>query len=52
MLAFWGRVLGTEELNAQLREQVTPLEEGLSILENTHLGTYLFGFWLMSWFFP
>jgi len=43
-------VLGTEELNARLREQVTRQEEGLSILENTRLGMYLFHFWLMSCF--
>ena len=46
------RVLGMEELNARLREQVTLQEEGHSILENTHLGLYLFSFWLMSWFLP
>ena len=40
-----------EESNAWLREQVTWQEEGLSILENTRLGMYLFCFWLMSWFF-
>ena len=44
-------MLGTEELNSRLREQVTRLEEGLSILENTRLGMYLFRFWLMSCFF-
>ena len=44
-------MLGTEESNAQLREQVTRQEEGLSILENTHLGMYLFRLWLMPWFF-
>ena len=42
MLALWGWVLGTKELNARLREQVTRQEEGLSILENTRLGMYLF----------
>ena len=42
MVALRGRVLGTEELNSRLREQVTRLEEGLSILENTRLGMYLF----------
>ena len=51
MLALWGRVLGMQELNARLREQVTQQEEGLSILENTRLGMYLFHFWLMSCFF-
>ena len=39
-----------EEVNVQLCEQVTRQEEGLSILENTHLGMYLFYFWLMSCF--
>ena len=51
VLALWGQVLGTEELNARLCEQVTRQEEGLSIFENTRLGMYLFCFWLMSWFF-
>ena len=41
-------MLGIEELNAWLREQVTQQEKGLSILENTHLGMYLFYFYLMS----
>ena len=44
-------MLRTEESNSRLREQVTRQEEGLSILENTRLGMYLFRFWLMSWFF-
>ena len=44
VLVLRGRVLGTEELNARLREQVTRQEEGLSIIENTCLGTYLFYF--------
>jgi len=44
-------VLGTKEANTRLREQVTRQEEGLSILENTRLGMYLFYFWLMSWLF-
>ena len=44
MLALRGQVMGTEEANARLREQVTRQEEGLSILENTHLGLYLFHF--------
>ena len=44
VLALRGRVLGTEELNAWLCELVTRQEEGLSILENTRLGTYLFCF--------
>ena len=36
--------MGTEEANARLCEQVTRQEEGLSILENTHVGMYLFYF--------
>ena len=50
VLALWGWVLGTEELNSQLCEQVTRQEEGLSILENTHLGTYPFYFWCLGFF--
>ena len=42
VLVLWGRVLGTEESNGQLCEQVTWQEEGLSILQNTHLGMYQF----------
>ena len=44
-------VLGAKESNARLHEKVTWQEEGLSILENTHLGMYLFRLWLMPWFF-
>ena len=44
-------MLGAEELNAQLLEKVTQQVEGLSILESTHLGMYLFHLWLMPWFF-
>ena len=44
MLALQGQVLRMEEGNARLRELVTQQEEGLSILENTHLGMYLFRF--------
>ena len=46
-----GQVLGVEELNARLLEKVTQQEEGLSILESTCLGMYLFHLWLMPWFF-
>ena len=42
MLVLRGWVLGTEELKAQLLKQVTRQEEGLFILENTHLSMYLF----------
>ena len=44
-------MLGVEESNARLLEKVTRQEEGLSILENTHLNMYLFHLWLMSRFF-
>ena len=44
-------MLGAEESNAQLLEKVTQQEEGLSILESTCLGMYLFHLWLMPWFF-
>ena len=47
VLALWGQVLGAKESNARLLEKVTRQEEGLSILENTHLGMYLFCLWLM-----
>ena len=40
-----------EESNARLLEKVTQQEEGLSILEGTHLNMYLFHLWLMSCFF-
>jgi len=51
VLTLQGRVLGTEESNARLLKKVTQQEEGLSILENTHLSMFLFCLWLMSWFF-
>ena len=47
MFALWGRVMGMEETNARLHEQVTQQAEGLSVLENSHLGTYLFYFFIM-----
>ena len=47
MLVLRGQVLGVEESNARLLEKVTQQEEGLSILENTRLGMYLFCLWLM-----
>ena len=43
--------MGTEEMNAQLCEQVTQQKEGLSILENIHLAMYLFYF-STCWFLP
>ena len=46
MLALWGRVMGTEEASARLREQVARQAGELSILENFHVGTYLFCFLL------
>ena len=51
VLALQGQVLGVEESNARLLKKVTQQEEGLSILEGTHLSMYLFRRWLMSWFF-
>ena len=42
--------MGTEEENARLREQVTRQVEGLSILENTCLGKYLFCFRRIGFF--
>ena len=42
VVALWGQMLGVEESNARLLDRVTQQEEGLSILESTHLGTYLF----------
>ena len=51
VLMLRGRVVGMEESNARLLTKVTRQEEGLSILENTHLGMYLFHLWLMPWFF-
>ena len=50
MLALWGQVMGTEEANARLREQVAEQAEGLSILENTFLGKYLFCFRRVGFF--
>ena len=51
VLELRGQVLGAKESNARLHEKVTWQEERLSILENTHLGMYLFRLWLMPWFF-
>ena len=42
--ALQGRVMGTKEANARLCKQVSQQAEGLSILENTRLGKYLFCF--------
>ena len=44
-------VLRVKESNTWLLEKVTRQEEGLSILENTRLSTYLLRLWLMPWFF-
>ena len=52
VLALQGQVLGAEESNVRLLEMVTQQDEGLSILENTWLSTYLLRLWLMPWFFP
>ena len=37
-----GQMLRVEESNARLLERMTRQEKGLSILESTHLCTYLF----------
>ena len=50
MVTLRGQVLGAEESNTCLLEKVAQ-QEGLSILESTRLGTYLFLLWLMPWFF-
>jgi len=50
VLTLRGQVLGVEDSNARLLEKVTQQEEGLSILESTCLGMYLFHLWLMPWF--
>ena len=42
VVALRGQMLRVEELNARLLYRVTWQEEGLSILENAHLGMYLF----------
>ena len=42
-----GQMLGAKESNTRLLKRVTSQEEGLSILESAHLGTYLFCPWLM-----
>ena len=51
VVTLWGPVLGAEESNARLLEKVTQQEEGLSILESTRLGMYLFHLQLMPWVF-
>ena len=50
MLALRGWVIGTEEANAWLCEQVTRHAEGLSILENIRVGKYLFCFRRVGFF--
>ena len=51
VLALRGQVMGTEEANARLCEQGARQAEGLSTLENSCLGTYLF-YCLLCWFLP
>ena len=51
MLALRGRVMGTEDASARLREQVARQAEDLSTLENFHVGTYLFCFSLLVFCF-
>ena len=51
VLVLWGRVMGTEEVNAWLCAQAARQVGELSVLENFHVGTYLFYF-LLCWFVP
>ena len=51
VLALRGRVMGTEEASARLREQVARQAEEFSTLENFHVGMYLFCF-SSCWFLP
>ena len=51
VLALRGRVMGTEEASARLREQVARQAEEFSTLENFRVSTYLFYF-LLCWFLP
>ena len=44
VLVLQGRVMGTEEASARLREQVARQAEEFSTLENFHVGMYLFYF--------
>ena len=50
VLALQGRVMGTEDASARLREQVARQAEDLCTLENFHVGTYLFCFSLCCFF--
>ena len=47
VLALQGRVMGTEEASARLREQVARQAEEFSTLENFRVGTYLFLFFVV-----
>ena len=49
VLALWSWVMGMEEANTWLREQVAQQAKGLSALKNFRLGTYLLCF-LSCWF--
>ena len=51
VLMLWGRVMGTEEASARLREKVAQQAEEFSTLENFHVDMYLFYF-LSCWFLP
>ena len=46
VLTLWGRVMGTEDASARLREQVARQAEDLSTLEASCVGMYLFVFLL------
>ena len=51
VLALRGRVMGTVDASARLREQVARQVEDLSTLENFRVGMYLFYF-SSCWFLP
>ena len=51
VLTLRGRVMGTEEASARLREQVARQAEEFSTLENFRVGRYLFCF-SSCWFLP
>ena len=51
MLALRGRVMGTEDASARLREQAARQAEDLSTLENFRVGMHLFYFSLLVFFF-
>jgi hypothetical protein len=51
VLTLQGRVMGSEDVSVQLREQVARQAEDLSTLENFRVDTYLFYFSLLVFSF-